>query len=58
MIKFEKVKKDYKNKVVIGNLSFEVKKGEFIVLIGESGYGKTTTMKMINIAYIWENIHK
>jgi osmoprotectant transport system ATP-binding protein len=48
LIKFENVKKSYKGKVVMENLNLEIKKGEFIVLIGESGCGKTTTMKMIN----------
>lgn len=48
MIKFENVKKVYKDTTVIKNLSFEIEKGEFVVFIGESGCGKTTTMKMIN----------
>lgn len=48
MIRFENVKKVYRDTEVIENLSFEVQKGEFVVFIGESGCGKTTTMKMIN----------
>ena len=48
MIKFENVKKVYRDTTVIKNLNFEIQKGEFVVFIGESGCGKTTTMKMIN----------
>lgn len=49
MLKFEHVSKVYKGKKrAVNDLNFEIKKGEFIVLIGPSGCGKTTTMKMIN----------
>ena len=34
--------------LILDNLSFEIKKGEFFVLIGPSGSGKTTTLKLIN----------
>lgn len=33
---------------ILDNLSFEIKNGEFFVLIGPSGSGKTTTLKLIN----------
>lgn len=48
MIKFENITKRYKDKVVLKNISFEIEKGKLVVLIGESGCGKTTTLKMIN----------
>lgn len=48
MIKFENVVKRYGKKTVIDSLSFEIPDGQFVVLIGSSGCGKTTTLKMIN----------
>lgn len=48
MLRFENVSKIYGSKKAVNQLSFEIKKGEFICLIGPSGCGKTTTMKMIN----------
>ncbi len=49
MIKLEKVTKVYPDGTeAVKNVSFEVGQGEFCVLLGTSGCGKTTTMKMIN----------
>ncbi len=48
MIKFENVVKSYGETKVLNNISFEIKSGEFTVLIGPSGCGKTTTLKTIN----------
>ncbi|MBU3201306.1 ATP-binding cassette domain-containing protein, partial [Clostridium estertheticum] len=49
MIKFDKVSKIYPGgNIAVNSLSFEIKKGEFFVIIGPSGCGKTTTLKMIN----------
>lgn len=49
MIKFENVRKIYPDGTeAVKNISFEVKKGEFCILLGPSGCGKTTTMKMVN----------
>lgn len=49
MIIFDKVNKIIKKKFhIISDLSFEVEKGETLVLLGKSGCGKTTTLKMIN----------
>ena len=48
MIRFENVTKKYKNKTVLSDLSFKIKKGEIVALIGKSGCGKTTTLKIIN----------
>lgn len=48
MIEFKKVTKRYGSKKAVEDASFNVKEGEFFVLIGPSGSGKTTTLKMIN----------
>lgn len=48
MIKFQNVSKSYGHNVVLDDISFEIKQGEFVVLIGPSGCGKTTTLKTIN----------
>lgn len=48
LIKFENVTKSYGQNIILKNLSFSIKPGEFVVLIGPSGCGKTTTLKMIN----------
>ena len=34
--------------LILDNLSFEIKNGDFFVLVGPSGSGKTTTLKLIN----------
>ena len=49
MIRLENVTKIYPDGTeAVKEVSFEVDKGEFCVLLGTSGCGKTTTMKMIN----------
>lgn len=48
MLEFRNIVKKFKETLVINDISFSVKKGELVVLIGESGCGKTTTLKMIN----------
>lgn len=48
MIRFQNVKKKYGSTAILDDLTFEIKDGEFTVLIGPSGCGKTTTLKTIN----------
>ncbi|BES64278.1 betaine/proline/choline family ABC transporter ATP-binding protein [Gottschalkiaceae bacterium SANA] len=49
MIELKNVVKTYDQKtIVVDRLNLTIEKGQIIVLIGESGCGKTTSMKMIN----------
>lgn len=48
MIKFENITKKFKETIILKDISFEIKKGELVAIIGASGCGKTTTLKMIN----------
>jgi osmoprotectant transport system ATP-binding protein len=48
MIAFEEVAKVYGGRRVVGPLTFTIAKGQFVALLGGSGSGKTTTLKMIN----------
>lgn len=47
-IKFEHVNKTFVNKVVVNDLNLDIQQGELFVLVGNSGSGKTTSIKMIN----------
>lgn len=49
IIEFERISKSYtKGEAVIKDLNLTIEQGEFITLLGESGCGKTTLLKMIN----------
>ncbi|MDB5287128.1 MAG: glycine/betaine transporter ATP-binding protein [Mucilaginibacter sp.] len=48
MIKVEHLVKTYGDIKAVNDISFEVDKGENMVLLGTSGCGKTTTLKILN----------
>ncbi len=52
IIEFKHVKKFYEKKEVLHDFNLEVKQGEFITIIGSSGCGKTTALKMINALHL------
>lgn len=43
----KKYKNRYRTKVALDNISFSVKKGEILGIIGPSGVGKTTLLKIL-----------
>jgi ABC-2 type transport system ATP-binding protein len=47
VIFMKEIKKTFKDKVVLNNLTFEVRKNEIFGLLGASGSGKTTTIKIL-----------
>ena len=47
MIEFYRVTKEYHGRRVLKDVSFQVRKGEFLFLTGPSGAGKTTLLKLI-----------
>jgi osmoprotectant transport system ATP-binding protein len=48
LVEFRNVSYEVKGTRIIHDLSFTVGRGETLVLLGESGCGKTTTLKLIN----------
>ncbi|CEP79463.1 ABC transporter ATP-binding protein [Paraclostridium sordellii] len=48
IIKMKHINKTYDDKVIIKDFNLDINKGEFITVIGSSGCGKTTVLKMIN----------
>jgi len=47
-IAFRDVTKSFNGREAVKNISFQIREGETLVLVGTSGCGKTTTLKMIN----------
>ncbi len=48
MIKLENVSKSY-SKSILKNISLEIKQGEFVAIVGESGKGKSTLLNIIGL---------
>lgn len=48
MLKLVGVSKVYNDKEAVSNISFELSKGEFLFIVGPSGAGKTTILKLIH----------
>jgi osmoprotectant transport system ATP-binding protein len=48
MIEVKNISKKFKQQIAVDNISFNIDESENFVLLGTSGCGKTTTLKMIN----------
>ncbi len=48
IVQFQQVEVVANGRTLLSDLSFTIQTGEFLVLLGRSGSGKTTTMKLIN----------
>ncbi|MBP0726023.1 amino acid ABC transporter ATP-binding protein [Bacillus sp. RG28] len=48
MLKVNSLTKRFGKQQVLGNVSFEVNKGEIVTLLGQSGAGKTTILRCVN----------
>ncbi|MEQ1605030.1 MAG: ATP-binding cassette domain-containing protein [Pyrinomonadaceae bacterium] len=48
IVEFKDVNYTIADVQILNGLNFEVSKGEILILLGESGCGKTTTLKLIN----------
>lgn len=48
MIEFKNIRKSYKQNIILENFNMTIEEGNLVVLIGSSGCGKTTLLKMIN----------
>lgn len=48
MIEVKELSKYFNSKAAVDHISFQIDEGQTMVLLGTSGCGKTTTMKMIN----------
>lgn len=47
MIQFNRVHLSYENRKVLNDITFSIQKGEFVYLIGSSGSGKSSLLKLI-----------
>ena len=47
-IRFDHVSKNYDEHTILKEISLDIRKGEFLTVIGSSGSGKTTLLKLIN----------
>lgn len=47
VVRFNEVFKQYGSKTILHNIDLQIKEGEFIALVGESGGGKSTILRLL-----------
>ena len=47
-VKLEKITKTFDKTIALSNLDFEIKDSELLILLGPTGAGKTTTLRIIS----------
>ncbi|MDU5924058.1 MAG: ATP-binding cassette domain-containing protein, partial [Finegoldia magna] len=55
MLKLEKIRKSFKNNLVLKDVSFTVDTGEVVGLVGLNGSGKSTIIRIISGLIIQDN---
>ena len=50
-LRIEKLRKSYRKRVVIRDVSMELARGEVVALLGPNGSGKTTSFYAINTSF-------
>ena len=51
LVEMKNITKKFSGVTALDNISFDVRKGEVHVLLGENGAGKSTLMKILSGAY-------
>jgi len=47
MLQFKNIYKKYNQKIIFNNLNLTINSGDFLSIIGDSGEGKTTLLKLL-----------
>ena len=55
MIELKNISKDFGKQKILNEISLEIKKGEFVSIIGPSGAGKTTLLNIIGTIESFNN---